>query len=224
MFFGRKEIMNEAAIRRYERALGKSVRGIRLRKKVKEAFRDFLSEFRDEFDVQDYDMLLTAFGPPEQMAETLVQSLPELPKPMKRAQKALLVSGLCFVLVIMSIGGFLVWNQAETDLYFAEGSDYLLEEIITNYVFMADGLFGQKNIEWKQGRMFSSYILLLENTNQVCTKIDVRYSDYRPPHTFELSPGEQVMVSVNDARHSNHAISFDSPDGTFSGTVRVLAF
>lgn len=216
--------MNKAAIRRYERALGKSVQGIRLRKKVRATFRDFLLEVQDEFDVQDYDVLLTAFGPPEQMAQTLLQSLPELPKPMSRAQKTILAAGLCCILVMGCIGGFFLWNPAETDLYFLEESNYLLEEIITNYVFMVDGVFGQKNIEWNQEKVFSSYILLLENTNQVCTKIDVRYSDYRAPHTFELSPGEQVMISVNDARHSNHTISFDSPDGTFSGTVRVLAF
>ena len=117
--------MNEAAIRRYERALGKSVQGIRLRKKVKEAFRAFISGLLEEIDVQDYDVLLTAFGPPEQMAQTLLQSISELPKPINRKYKFgfIVGSGLAFLAVFLCV--FLLWDQEETDIYFSNKIDYL---------------------------------------------------------------------------------------------------
>lgn len=216
--------MNEVAIRRYERALGKSVRGIRLRKKVKAAFRSFTSDLLEEIDVHDYDVLLAAFGPPEQMAQTLLQSFPELPKPISMKQKICLIIGIFFMFSVAFLGAFLFWNQEETDVYLSNKTDPLEIEELENYVFVTDGVFSQEDIEWNQEADFSSYILLLENTNQTSLKTTVRYSDYRSPHTFELLSGEQVIFRVDDARHCDHTISFDSPDGTFSGTVRVLAF
>lgn len=214
--------MSEETIRRYERALVKSVRGIRLRKKVKEAFRSFLSDFMDELDVQNYDSLVTAFGPPEQMAQTFIQTLPEVPKMMGRKQRTVFVTVFCLVLVGISICGFRFYNREETALYFLEEPERLVEETLTGYVFMAEGVFGQEDVEWDQDKRLSSYVLLIKNTNQVNTKISVRYSNYRSPHVFEISPGEQIMFNVDDARHGGHTISFDSPNGTYSGTVRVF--
>lgn len=214
--------MNEAGIRRYERALGKSVRGTRLRKKVKETFRAFLLDLQDELDVQDYDALLTAFGPPEQMAQTLVQSFPDIPGPMSRKKKIVLAIVTCIIFIILFVSVFLICNRAETNLYILEGIDNSTEETLEEYVFMADGIFAQEDIEWDQDRRLSSYVVLLENTNQVSTKITVRYSDYHSPHVFEIPPGEQMTLWVNDARHSQHIISFATPDGTFSGTVRIF--
>lgn len=216
--------MNKTAIRHYERALGRAVKGIRLRRRVKEAFRAFLSGLREEIDIPDYNALVEAFGPPEQMAQTLIQSLPETQKPMSRKQKVALATGICLGLVLATIVGVSLWNQTKENSQFLEKSDYLLENLLTNYVFVADGIFGQQDIEWNQEREFSSYILVLKNTNQVSAKIFVFYSSYRSPHMFEVDPGEQVIFCVDDAQHSNHAISFDSPDGTFSGTVRVMVF
>lgn len=216
--------MNETAIRYYERALGRAVRGIRLRRKVKKAFRAFLSALREEIDVPDYSALVEAFGPPEQMAQTLIQSLSEQPKPMSKKQKVVLAVGIFLVFAIVTIGGGSLWNQTKETSRFLQRSDCSLEKLLTNYVFVADGIFGQQDIEWNQENMFSSYTLVLKNTNQVSAKVFVFYSNYRSPHMFEVSPGEQVIFRVDDAQHSDHTISFDSPDGTFSGTVRVLAF
>ena len=58
----------------YEKRLRKSVSGFRLRSKVQAAFRRSLSPLLEETPCPSYDALLRAFGPPEHMAQTLLQN------------------------------------------------------------------------------------------------------------------------------------------------------
>ena len=65
----------------YEKRLRKSVSGFRLRSKVQAAFRRSLSPLLEETPCPSYDALLRAFGPPEHMAQTLLQTMTTHPHP-----------------------------------------------------------------------------------------------------------------------------------------------
>ena len=64
----------------YEKRLRKSVSGFRRRSKVQAAFRRSLSPLLEETPCPSYDALLRAFGPPEHMAQTLLQTMTASPE------------------------------------------------------------------------------------------------------------------------------------------------
>ena len=82
--------------------------------------------------------------------------------------------------------------------------------------------FSYDDIDWDHPREKSAYLIEIDNTNSVHTNIFVYYSDRQPPHTFQVPAGETRVFVVNDPRPGPHSIAFNSPDGTLSGTVRVL--
>lgn len=82
----------------YEKRLRKSVSGFRLRSKVQAAFRRSLSPLLEETPCPSYDALLRAFGPPEHMAQTLLQTMTTHRIPGAASQNGFLLSvSLCFL-------------------------------------------------------------------------------------------------------------------------------
>lgn len=68
--------MNKEIIR-YQRELKKHLQcGMHIRKKLLSQFRDSLSSFLEENPEPNYEQLITAFGPPEEMANILMEAVP----------------------------------------------------------------------------------------------------------------------------------------------------
>ena len=178
----------------YEKRLRKSVSGFRLRSKVQAAFRRSLSPLLEETPCPSYDALLRAFGPPEHMAQTLLQTMTTHPHPRS---------------------GKLKW-------ILSDASAYSEKVLLQDYVFCQDRTFCDCDVEWDQPKEYPSYLLLLQNENETSTKITVRYSQRQPPHTFDVPPESIRAFLVDDSQPGAHVISFSSSNGSLAGTVRVL--
>lgn len=213
--------MNNPDICRYEWELGKVVQGVRRRKKVLEAFRRSLVPLLEEIDSPEYEDLIEAFGPPEQMAQELLRSVPGLPAPLRRREKLGIVLSLCVVIAAISWVGFMLWNTPEVGSVLA-GANNGPDEVGSQLWYAADETFEHGDIFWDHPKEMSAYLVELHNTNTVSTKVTISYSNYRAPHSIELAPGEQCTFVVNDVRRGAHTVSFATQDGSLSGTIRVL--
>lgn len=213
--------MNNANIRRYERELKKSVRGFRLRKQLIAEFERSLAPLLEEIPDPSYEDLADAFGPPEHLAQSLLQTV-EIPQPVPLWKK--LTLGVCAVLVVCAVGFgvFSLWNVPETDTFFPDAAQYTDAILQENYFFAANETFAYGDVDWEQPQEMAAYLIILENTGAARTNIVVRYSDHQPPHTFVVPAGETRVFVVNDPRPGPHSVAFDTPDGTLDGTVRVL--
>lgn len=213
--------MNNPDIRRYGQELQKTVHGFRLRRKIMRAFYDSLAPLLEEFPTPSYDDLNEAFGPPEQMAQLLLQTIPNLPRPLKRGHKVYLAVALFLIMTAAAFVGFTLWNTSEEETLLFDSNAYP-ETIVSQLCYAADEVFSHRDTSWDQLQGMTAYLIELHNTNKVPTKITINYAKYQPPHTFELAAGEQCTFLVNDARTGKHTISFVTPDGSLSGTVRVM--
>lgn len=214
--------MNNPDIYRYERELGKAVQGFRRRKKVLTAFRSSLPRLLEELDNPVYEDLEEAFGPPNQMAQDLIEALPDLPKPLRSGQKIGIVVLVCLIVGIACLGSFYMKNLPESIVKVSDKEGYTEEALQSNYGARIDGIFNHHDFVWKQGKEYKGYLLLFENTNQVDTNVTVKYSDYQQPHHLVVPAGEQRVLQVDDARPTEHTISFSTSDGSMSGTVQVF--
>lgn len=88
----------------YEKRLRKSVSGFRLRSKVQAAFRRSLSPLLEETPCPSYDALLRAFGPPEHMAQTLLQTMTTHPHPRSGKLKWILAVSIPLLLIFGCFG------------------------------------------------------------------------------------------------------------------------
>ena len=213
--------MSNPNIRRYERELTGNLRGARLRKRVSAAFAQSLAPLLEEIPDPSYEDLADAFGPPEHLAQSLLQTV-EIPQPVPLWKK--LTLGVCAVLVVCAVGFgvFSLWNVPETDTFFPDAAQYTDAILQENYFFAANETFAYGDVDWEQPQEMAAYLIILENTGAARTDIVVRYSDHQPPHTFVVPAGETRVFVVNDPRPGPHSIAFNTPDGTLSGTVRVL--
>lgn len=214
--------MSNPDIRRYERELRSTVKGFRRRRRVLEAFRRSLSLFLEDVDAPTYEALEEAFGPPEQMAEALIEAIPDLPKPLLRRQKIGIFVSCCLLIMIVCLGVFYFRNMPEAGVIASDEATYTEELLRLNYGSRMDSVFNQRDFSWKQGKEYKGYLIFFKNTNQVDTVISVKYSDYQSPHTIVVPAGEQRTLQVENARPTEHVISFDTSDGSMSGTVQVF--
>lgn len=214
--------MNNPDICRYERELGKAVRGIRCRKMVQEGFRESLKPLLEEVDSPVYDDLEKAFGPPEQMAQELIGTIPNLPMPLSIKQKAGIVVCFCVVIVGVCLGVLYLWNVPEISTTEPNMVMYEDDALNSEYVLCLDTEFNRSDLSWKQDKGSKEYLLLFKNSNQVDTLVSVNYSSRQPAHTIVVPAGEQRILQVENARATEHTISFDTADGSMSGSVQVL--
>ncbi len=212
--------MSNLNIRRYERELTGNLRGARLRKRVSAAFAQSLAPLLEEIPDPSYEDLADAFGPPELFAQSLLQTI-EIPQPVPLWKK--LVLGLCAVLAVcvVGFGAFSLWNTPEEGTFLSMEDSFTVH-MLENGIYAVSETFSYGNIDWDLPREMTAYLILLENTNSVRTNVFIYYSEYQPPHTFEVPAGETRVFVVNDPRPGPHSVAFNTPDGTIDGTVRVL--
>ena len=215
--------MNNPGIRHYERELGKAVRGSRRRKRVIEAFQGSLLPFLEEQENPTYNDLMRAFGPPEQMAQELIEAIPDLPNPLRTGQKIGIVIGILLLVVLVCGGVFYWFNMPECEVTILNEIN-CTDDMMASYTPCLSAEFSQTDTSWRQSEeyKYTGYLLIFENTNQIETKVMVKYSDHQPPHYLVVPAGEQRVLQVDDARPTEHTTSFSTSDGSMSGTVQVL--
>lgn len=212
--------MHDAAIRRYERALGREVKGFRQRKQVRKAFQRSLTPFLEEQPAPAWTDLVEAFGPPEQMARELMEAIPDLPPPRSPQQKAGAVIAICAVIAVGCVGVFSWFNRSESEVTLTDGSEYALESLLTGYASVLDEPLQSRDYTWIQQE--AEYLILAENTGQTDAEIYIQYSNRQPEHRFVVPAGECRAFRVEDARKVERVISFVTPDGSMSGRIRLL--
>lgn len=214
--------MSNPDLRRYEKELQASVKGFRLRRRLRHSFRQATLPLLEETPSPSYEELTAAFGPPDQMAQDLLQNMANPPQPLRRGQKAGIALAACLVVVGIGVGAFFWWNAPEDEVTLSNGSSYTDDVLLPNFAFKIDEAFTNWEIPWQQSSDCSIYLLLIHNTNTVVTTATVQYAALRPPHTIEVPPRSTRAFLVEDARPGEHTISFSSPDGSLSGTFQVL--
>lgn len=215
--------MKQSDIQRYEKALLKTVPGLRLRKKVRAAFRASAQALLEEIPEPNYHTLLHAFGPPESMAEVLIQTIPNPPQPLSRKKKLGITGAICILILAVALGLYSSWEVPETKLTISDGSAYTPDALGPNYVSMRIDEFCNNDVTWDQPREYSTYLVLLYNKNDVTTHIVVRYAKPQSPHTFDIPPHTQRALLVEDARSTTHILSFLTDNGTLDGDVYIYA-
>lgn len=214
--------MNNPDIRCYEREIGKNIRGFRRRKKVLEEFRRSLKLLLEETDNPSYELLTAAFGMPEEVAQELLRSTPGLPHPLGCKQKVAIAVGCCFLAVLVGWCTF-VWKSApEQEVIIGDSSGYTGKSTSSNEALKIDETITSWDVEWNQDKGYSNYTIWVHNTNIVEIEAVVQYSDYQPPHTMKILPGESKAMTVRDAKTGIHTISFQFYDGTLSGNFQVF--
>lgn len=214
--------MNNPDIYRYEREIRKNVDGFRCRQKIVEAFRQSLELLLEDVEDPKYEDLTKAFGLPEEMAENLLQATPNLPSPLSRKQKVVIIVGCCFVALFAGLGMFLKWNVPEEDIIYLDGEAYVNGNFGPDVVSQMEEPLISWDVEWEQDEQYSVYIIWVHNSNTVDVEAIISYSKYRMPHSMKVPSGETRAMIVRDARAGVHTISFQSSDGTLSGEFRVL--
>ena len=214
--------MSNPDLRRYEKELQASVKGFRLRRRLRHSFRQATLPLLEETPSPSYEELTAAFGPPDQMAQDLLRNMANPPQPLRRGQKAGIALAACLVVVGIGVGAFFWWNAPEDEVTLSNGSSYTDDVLLPNFAFKIDEAFTNLEIPWQQSSDCSIYLLLIHNTNTVVTTATVQYAALRPPHTIEVPPRSTRAFLVEDARPGEHTISFSSPDGSLSGTFQVL--
>lgn len=212
--------MNNPDIRRYERALGCSIQGVRRRRKVKEAFRCSLLPLLEEETSPSYADLEDAFGPPEQMAQDLMGTIPDLPEVLSTRKKVGFAIVFCLVAIVVGMGVYCWWNGPEEDIMILE--DINVKRDIQSYMSCMNEEFSDSDYSWEQRGTQTDYLILLKNTNQVETTIYVSYNKHRPAHVFVVPAGEQRVFWVKDARPTEHVVSFTTADGSMGGRIKVF--
>lgn len=214
--------MSNPDLRRYEKELQASVKGFRLRRRLRHAFRQATLPLLEETPSPSYEELTAAFGPPDQMAQDLLRTMANPPQPLRRGQKVGIALAACLIVVGIGVGAFSWWNAPEDEITLSDGSSYTDDVLLPNFAFKIDEAFTNWEIPWQQSSDCSIYLLLIHNTNTVVTTATVQYAALRPPHTIEVPPRSTRAFLVEDARPGEHTISFSSPDGSLSGTFQVL--
>ena len=136
----------------YEKRLRKSVSGFRLRSKVQAAFRRSLSPLLEETPCPSYDALLRAFGPPEHMAQTLLQTMTTPPHPRGGKSKWVLAVSIPLLLIFGCFGALSFRDRPEQNFTLSDASAYSEKVLLQDYVFCQDRTFCDCDVEWDQPR------------------------------------------------------------------------
>lgn len=212
--------MNNDSIRRYARDLKGAVRGFRLRKGLAAKFQASLAPLLEDLPDPSYEDLVEAFGPPEHMAESLLHTM-EQPRPVSLGKK--LALGACAVLVVglVGFGAVSLGDAPETGEVLLDAAPYT-GPIDDHRYFAVDDPFTHSDSHWDQPRGMAAYQVEVQNTNDVPTSVSVYCGDRQDPNTFTVPAGQTQVFVVNDPQPGDHRVAFDSPNGSLSGTVRVL--
>lgn len=213
--------MNRSPLARYKKELARCISGRVRRKALLAAFQRSLAPFLEENAAPSYEDLVTAFGPPEQMAQSLLQVNP-LPAPLSPKKRIALTLCGCLAILCVGAGVFLSYNTPETGTVLSAPVSYPTEINDNQFFPIEEEPFTSQEYHWDQFRRLGAYLVSAHNTNSVPTQVTIQYSEIRPTHVFEVPPGETAIFSVPDACSGEHIVSFSTPDGSLSGTVRVF--
>lgn len=215
--------MKRADIKRYQDELKNRLpRSKTTRVALTEEFQKALDLLIEEKEDAGYSDLVEAFGTPEEMARTLMQS------PLGRTclEKESLQSGrrkkmICIVsvlaVILMSVGVRTFWSHAEQGELAAApygGGDngyYIIDSPLTN-----------GGLEWEQPWNHTQYRLEIMNTDREEVKVTVRYSRIQEPHVVTVPGGEHRYFDVNHACFRLHEIAMSTLDGDIEGTIKVF--
>lgn len=209
--------MTTTAIRRYRNQL-KRFLPLRffLRKAFLSEFQCALSLLLQEIPAPNYDELVAAFGPPERMAQTLM-STTEIPRARHLRPAAI----TCSIIAIGLIFLFSTRNTAETNIRYSSSLFHPQEISSLNY-YVLDDPFTHSDASWWQPYHMSAYLIEAHNEGTLPTNIVIGYGYTQEPHTFEIPAGSTQIFVVNNPCPGKHTLSFDTPNGTLDGTVRVF--
>lgn len=216
--------MNDRDLLRYERELGCRVSGFRRRKRIKEAFRQSLRPLLEEDPAPTYAALEQAFGSPAKLAEELQETTPDLPAPLSRRKKAGIAAVSCLLVVLVVLGGYFLLEVPESDAVVLDESSeavLVLDTLLPQYSGLNLEPFTEADFVWKQPRECDSYLLILDNHNDVPTKVEVRYAKPQAPHAFQIPANARRVLLVKDARATEHVVSFVTNNGTLDGEARI---
>lgn len=212
--------MNEPAIRRYERALGREIKGFRRRKEVRKSFHCSLALFLEEQPAPTWADLEEAFGPPDQMARDLMENIPDLPQPFSIRWKVGIMVAIFAIVAVGCVGIYCWSNRPESEVKLTDGNEYTTERVLADYTSRLNEVFQSHDYTWTQ--QGSEYLILLENTSRLDVTVRIQYSDRQPDHVFVVPVGESCAFRVEDARPTKHVLSINTPDGAMSGRIQLL--
>lgn len=210
--------MINSDIHRYERELVKNIHSLRQKKAVRTAFRRHLPTLLEEDPNPSYETLSDAFGPPAQLALSLLEESPV--PPLSKGKKALLVVVPLVVLAVL-VGSLCVfWNTSDQVVVLsAPPEGFSLRD---GSFFMVDDPLVYSDIPWKQAREYPSYVVEVHNTGRAPVLAALYTRDGQEPFLATVPTEETRYLLVRQARPSTHILAFDTSDGDLSGTVRVL--
>lgn len=211
--------MSQPDIRRYRQELKRSVRGRRLRKQLADAFDGSLAPLLEDIPSPTYEDLTEAFGPPKHLTETLLHNINVYPISRKTCIGAAIsiITLVCIIVYVI----FSLCNIPEKDTQLLDSIPYT-GQINMHMRSFVDDPFTYGDSHWNQPRNMTAYQVEVYNTNNVTTYVHIRYSDHQPAHTFEVPAKDAKAFVVNDSRPGEHSISYDTKNGSLSGTVKVL--
>lgn len=207
-------------LEQYRRALADSLPAHRRKRMA--WFEDSLTPFLEEVPEPTYKELIKAFGPPEDMAWSLLEPGETLTDPMvrRRRRKGVVIGSVVgMVALLLSIGMGWQYNAPESGGLLSKPIS--VKGIGDSRFFAVEDPFTRADSRWEQP-WGTCYCVEAENTGKVPTNVIIQFSELCPDHFFQVPPGETRAFYVQDAIPGEHIISFNASDGTLSGHVRVL--
>lgn len=214
--------MKRSDIQRYQKKLLASLpRRKDLRKELLYKFQISLEMLMEENDSPSYDDLLAAFGPPDEMARTLLQ-MSGVSSPPSTKKRILAIAASCALVLCIGAGLFFLYNGSEVGIV-SPGAIDSSTVINKDAYFIVDDPFTHSDSHWRQPQGMN-YAVEIHNTGNLPVDVAIRYAIGQPAHTFSVSPGGTETFISETSTLGNHRVSFNTDDGNLTGTVRVLVF
>lgn len=83
----------------------------------------------------------------------------------------------------------------------------------------AQAALGDRDFTWEQPG--DVYYLQIANTGEESVDVHVKSGFPWPKHILVINPGDTWTLAVENAHHRTHTITFETEEGTPSGTVQV---
>lgn len=207
---------------RYEKELLHALpRGRKLRKLVLEEFHQSLFPLTEEIPQPTYDDLVGAFGTPEEMAQTLTQSLTHLPKPLSR--KRVLLWGLAGCAALLLAVGLFLLQGSQPEKTFSLTAGELPQDLPSAQQYNCyQSPFVSSSLRWEQAKEDKAYQIEIRNPNPVELRLIIAYQDRKQEHDAVIPPEATRVLTVNDAKPGEHVIFFQLSPVALSLELRLL--
>ena len=211
--------MTSTPVRRYRNRLKRFLpQRISSRKALLAEFQCALSLLLREIPTPTYDELVTAFGPPERMAQTLMSSTEAPPFHSRYLWHATIT---CSIIAICLIFLFSIGNTEENDIRYSSSIFHPHEISSLNY-YILDDPFTHNDVSWHQPYHIAAYLIEAHNNGDLPTNIIIDYGYTQEPHILKIPAGDTQTFIVNNPCPGTHTLSFDTRNGALNGTIRVF--